>query len=193
MLIAIMIVLEFTGLGIIPIGFGFEITIFVMPVVIGAMIVGKTGGAILGGVFGLLSFSECFGKSAFGTLLFGLNPFACVLICFIPRILIGLIAGITFDALKNHDKTKVVSYAVSALVGSLVNTVLFVGGVTAVFWSNTDFIETMVTWGIPTNTVWAFVWGIVGVNGVIEAVFNTLIGAAIAKTLNMTVNKKSMA
>lgn len=193
MLIAIMIVLEFTGLGIIPIGFGFEITIFVIPVVIGAMVVGKTGGAILGGVFGLLSFSECFGKSAFGTLLFGLNPAACVLICFVPRILIGLIAGITFDALKKRDKTKVVSYAVSALIGSLVNTVLFVGGVVAVFWNNAEFIETLTAWGIPTNTVWALIWGIVGVNGIVEAVFNTIVGAAIAKTLNLTVNRKSVA
>lgn len=189
MLMAIMIVLEFTGLGIIPIGFGFEITILTIPVVIGAMTVGKGGGAILGGVFGLLSLSECFGKSAFGTLLFGLNPFACVLICLVPRILIGFIAGLVFDALKNRDRTKVVSYAVSALTGSLVNTVLFVGGVMAVFRNNTTFIQTITEWGLPTNTVWALVWGIVGVNGVVEAVFNTIIGAAIAKTLNLTVNK----
>lgn len=191
MLMAIMIVLEFTGLGIIPIGFGFEIAILTIPVIIGAMAVGKGGGAILGAVFGILSLSECFGKSAFGTLLFGLNPVACVLICLVPRILIGFIAGLTFDALKNRDKTKVVSYAVAALVGSLVNTVLFVGGVVVVFGNNTTFLETIIAWGIPANTIWALAWGIVGVNGVVEAIFNTIIGAAIAKALNLTVNKKT--
>ena len=43
-------------------------------VVIGAIILGPTAGAILGGVFGITSFIQCFGISAFGTLLFGINP-----------------------------------------------------------------------------------------------------------------------
>ncbi|MDE6030185.1 MAG: ECF transporter S component, partial [Oscillospiraceae bacterium] len=120
MLAALMIVMEFTGIGIIPIGFGFEITILMIPVVIGAMAVGKGGGAILGGVFGLLSLWECFGKSAFGTFLFGINPFATILICLVPRILAGFLSGMVFELLKKHDKTKLLCYGGAALTGSLV-------------------------------------------------------------------------
>lgn len=189
MLAALMIVMEFTGIGIIPIGFGFEITILMIPVVIGAMAVGKGGGAILGGVFGLLSLWECFGKSAFGTFLFGLNPFATILICLVPRILAGFLSGVIFELLKTHDKTKLLCYGGAALTGSLVNTILFVGGVIAVFWNNTEFITTMIEWGMPTESFMVFAWGIVGVNGIIEAIFNTIIGAGIAKVINKTINK----
>lgn len=182
-LIAIMAVLEFTGIGIIPLGFGVEITIMMIPVIIGGVVLGKWGGAVLGGVFGLLSFWECFGKSAFGTFLFGLNPVYTFIICVAARVLAGFFAGLAFEGFRKVDKTKLWSYGAAALVGSLANTILFVGLLVLLFWGGEEFTATMSEWGMPVGSFWAYAGAIVGVNGVIEAVFNTIVGSAIGKAV----------
>ena len=54
-LVAIMLLLEITGLGMIKTA-GLEITILMVPVIVGAIVMGPASGAILGGVFGCISF-----------------------------------------------------------------------------------------------------------------------------------------
>ena len=44
---------------------GLEITLSMVPVAIGASLYGAGTGAVLGGVFGLVSFIQCFGYSPF--------------------------------------------------------------------------------------------------------------------------------
>ena len=84
-LIAIMLLLELTGLGMIKTA-GLEITIMLVPVIVGAIVMGPAAGALLGGVFGLISFWECFGKSSFGVVLLGINPIYTFLVCVPTRI-----------------------------------------------------------------------------------------------------------
>lgn len=105
-LIAIMLVFAFTPIGYLKVGF-IEITFMVLPVAIGAIICGPTGGAVLGGIFGITSFIQCFGMSPFGTFLLGLNPWLTFVTCLIPRILCGWLSGLLFKALNKIDKTKV--------------------------------------------------------------------------------------
>ena len=62
-LIAIMLLLELTGLGMIKTA-GLEITIMLVPVIVGAIVMGPAAGALLGGVFGLISFWECWEPSS---------------------------------------------------------------------------------------------------------------------------------
>ena len=64
-LIAIMLILAFTPLGYLRIG-PLAISLMTIPVVIGAMILGPAGGAVLGLVFGLTSFYQCFAGDPFG-------------------------------------------------------------------------------------------------------------------------------
>lgn len=54
-LVAILLLLEFTGIGMIKTPF-LEFTVMQIPVIIGAIVLGPAAGAALGGVFGLLSF-----------------------------------------------------------------------------------------------------------------------------------------
>lgn len=80
LLIAIILIMAFTPIGYIK-TFGLEITLIVVPVAVGAVVLGPTAGAILGGVFGLTSFIQCFGMSAFGAMLLSINPagtFCCM-------------------------------------------------------------------------------------------------------------------
>ena len=73
-LAAILILMAFTPLGYLKVG-TISITFLTLPVVIGAILLGPLSGAILGGVFGLTSFAQCFGMDVFGTTLMGINPF----------------------------------------------------------------------------------------------------------------------
>ena len=78
LLIAIILLMAFTPIGYIK-TMGLEITLIVIPVAVGAVTLGPAAGAILGGVFGLTSFIQCFGMSAFGSMLLGINPFTTFL------------------------------------------------------------------------------------------------------------------
>ena len=45
---------------------GLEITFTMIPVAVGAVLYGPSGGALIGGVFGAVSFLQCLGYSPFG-------------------------------------------------------------------------------------------------------------------------------
>ncbi len=65
LLTAIIILLAFTPIGYIR-TLGLEITLIVVPVTVGAVTLGPSAGAVLGAVFGITSFIQCFGMSQFG-------------------------------------------------------------------------------------------------------------------------------
>ena len=72
---AIIIIMAFTPLGYLKIG-PLSITFLTVPVILGAMLLGPLNGAILGAVFGLTSFAQCFGLDPFGTTLLALTRYA---------------------------------------------------------------------------------------------------------------------
>ena len=185
-LIAIMLVFAFTPIGYLKVGF-IEITFMVLPVAIGAIICGPTGGAVLGGIFGITSFIQCFGMSPFGTFLLGLNPWLTFVTCLIPRILCGWLSGLLFKALNKIDKTKVASYFAASLSTALLNTLFFMLFIVVFFWKDAGFIGKMAEWKISTDTVWVFLVGFVGINGVVEAIVNFIAGGAVAKAVNKVV------
>lgn len=187
-LIAIMLIFAFTPLGYFKTA-GVEITFMVLPVAIGAIVVGPMGGAILGGVFGITSFVQCFGTSAFGSMLLGINPIYTFITCLVPRVLCGWLAGLIFRALQKVDKTKFVSYCVAALSTALLNTVFFILSIVVFFWNNGEFVSTMTSWGFSLDSFWVFVIAFVGLNGVIEAVVNFVVAAAVGKAVVRYVNK----
>ena len=113
-LLAILLMLEITGLGMFK-TFGLELTILQIPVILGAIILGPSAGAILGGAFGLLSFWECFGKSQFGATLLGINPFLTFLVCVPTRILICLLYTSAALFLRRADHGKLRRPAAGAL------------------------------------------------------------------------------
>ena len=113
-LIAIMLILAFTPLGYLRIG-PLAISLMTIPVVIGAMILGPAGGAVLGLVFGLTSFYQCFAGDPFGAALVAMNPFFTFLVCIPTRTLMGWLSGVIFKALWKIDKTKTVTYFVTAV------------------------------------------------------------------------------
>ena len=185
---AIIILMAFTPIGYIKTP-AVEITLIVIPVTVGAIMMGPAGGAFLGGVFGITSFIQCFGYSPFGATLLGINPVATFILCLVPRILMGWLAGLIFMALKKNDRTRHISYAAASLAGPLLNTVFFMGAL-ILFFYNTDYIQGLAT-GYGTSNPITFVLAFVAVNGLIEAGVCFVLGAAISKTLEVVARRSS--
>ncbi len=184
MLVALLMIFCFTPIGFLKIGI-VEITFNMIPVVIGAIVIGPAAGAFLGALFGAASFWQCFGQSTFGTLLFGVNPFFTVLICFVPRILAGLLPGLIFRAMTKK-KDNIAAYFVSAAVGSLTNTVLFVGGFCLLF------KDTMLGMASDNGlSPLAFIATAFLLNAAVELVANTAIAAAVSKAVTKAEKSKS--
>ena len=176
MLVALLAIFCFTPLGFLKIGI-VEITFNMIPIIIGAIIIGPAAGAFLGALFGAASFGHCFGQSTFGTLLFGVSPFYTVIICFVPRILAGLLPGLVFRAMT-RKKDNIAAYFVSAAVGSITNTVLFVGGFCLLF---RDTMLGMA--GKQGLSPLAFIATAFLLNATVELVANTTIAAGVSKAV----------
>jgi uncharacterized membrane protein len=187
-LTAIILLMSFTPLGYLHIG-AIEITFISIPVAVGAIVMGAAAGALLGGVFGITSFIQCFGMSTFGTFLFSINPVFTAILCILPRVLMGLFTGLIFKAFTNK---KVISFFIPSLSASLLNTVLFMAGLILMFWSNETFIQQMTDSGLSTNSIGAFFIAFVGINGLVEAIACSVIGTAVSKAI-YTLNRKKIA
>ena len=145
LLAAIVLVLAYTPLGYIHIG-PLAITPIMIPVTVGAILLGPAEGAILGGIFGLTSFSTCFGSDAFGTMLMSINPVFTFLTCVPTRVLAGWLPALIFKALHRKDQPlrANAAFGAAALAGPVLNTVFFMGAL-VLFFYRTDYIQGFVT------------------------------------------------
>ncbi len=174
---AIILLMAFTPVGYIKTA-GIEITIITIPVIVGAALMGRRAGAMLGFLFGATSFIQAFtGLSAFGGVIFAINPILAFITCVPTRILMGYLTGLFFDKVKD----KSTNYFIGGLLGSLLNTVLFVSVFMLSYW-HSDYVETLAE-GFGTTGILAFIFAFVGFNGIIEAIFNTIISGALITAL----------
>ncbi len=121
LMIAVSAIMVFSPLGMIPLVF-VSATISHTPTIIIAILEGPLVGAIVGGIFGIITLVRALSPQGVLDPLF-LNPLVSVL----PRILIGVFAGYTYGAMKqmlsgakHGDKIAVL---ISAAVGSMTNTI----------------------------------------------------------------------
>jgi uncharacterized membrane protein len=177
LLVAVVLVMAYTPLGYLR-TLGLEISFLMIPVTIGAIVLGPVEGAILGLVFGLTSFATCFGSSPFGAALLAINPVFTFITCVVARVLAGYLAGVVFKVVK---KLKY-SYEIACLAGPLLNTLFFMGCL-VLFFYNTEFIQNLaVTLG--TANPFAFVIAFVGLQGAVEAVACFVIATVISRNVH---------
>ncbi len=186
---ALIILMSFTPIGYIKIiPMGLEITLLVIPVVIGAICLGPKGGLILGTLFGITSLLQCvFGFSPFGATLLSINPFFTAILCIIPRALMGFLVGVIFNTLNKVFKKDLLAHIIASVSGALLNTLFFMSTL-CLFFYNTEYIMSFRE-GLGANNVFMFIILFVGINGVVEAAVNFIVGAAVTKTL-FTIFKK---
>lgn len=180
LLTAIIVLMAFTPVGYIR-TFGLEITLIVVPVTVGAVTLGPVAGAVLGAVFGITSFIQCFGMSPFGAVLLGINPVFTFIVCVVSRVLMGWLTGLVYQALSRVQSVRKAAVVIANLIGPVLNTIFFMGTLVFFFYQ-TEYIQGLAAAFGASNAL-TFVVAFVGINGVIEAAACFVAGSAISKAL----------
>lgn len=180
LLIAIMAIMAFTHLGYIKVGV-VQMTLMCLPVSAGIFFGGKKTGLLLGFVFGLTSFVQCFGMDSFGTTLFSMSPVKTALMCFVPRMLMGFLVGLVLELLLKSKTNKYFSYAVMSLMTPMLNTLFFVTTFILFFRGTDLFTGLEETFG--TTNLFAFFVAFCGLNALLEIILNGVVGIPMCKAL----------
>lgn len=178
--VAIILVMELLGLNQIPLGPGLNMTLSMIPIAVGAMLLGPTAGTVLGAVFGITSFlSAVMGRSAFSAMLFSISPFLTFMVAVPTRMLVGFCVGWLFRLFRRLDKHRIWCYFAGGLCAPLLNTFFFMSVLVLGFY-RTEYIQGFVT-KLNAPNAFVFVILFVGVQGLIEAATGLVIGGGIAK------------
>ncbi len=164
----------------IPMPAGLSITFNMIPVAVAGIAMGPVGGMVMGGIFGLISFLQCFGLlgySGMGAALVQISPVLTFVQRFGSRLLMGLIAALIFRLL--NGKTNVyVSSAVTGFSSAFFNTLFFMGSLVLLFGSSDYMRNNMAGRGFFTYIIAA-----VGVNGLVEMIVATIVTGAVGAAL----------
>lgn len=186
LLTALMLVMAFTPLGYIPLPF-MNATTMHIPVIIGACLLGPKMGGVLGGLFGITSVVRATISPNLTSFVF--TPFysfspefhgswTSLIVAIVPRILIGVCAGLVFMGLKKLIHNETISLAVSGFVGSMVNTIGVMGLIYLLFGE-----QYATAGGTDPSLLLGVIMGVVGVNGVPEAIIAAVLTAAVSKAV----------
>ena len=182
--VAIEIFLNVTGIGLIPLPLIKASTLHI-PVIIGAVLMGPLAGGILGGVFGLCSIWS--NSTAPGLLSFAFSPFLAtsaagavktIWIAFGCRVLIGVVAGWLWIALKKLRVNDLAALPVVGVAGALTNTGLVMTSIYLLL--SPEFAAAK---NIAMEAVLGGVMAIVAANGVPEAIAAAVLVTAIGKAM----------
>lgn len=192
MFIAIELVLAFVpNLGFITMPM-MQITTMHIPVIICGVVMGTREGAITGFIFGLASFINAtfllpnpiispiftpfYSNAAFE------SNWTSLLICFVPRILVGVVAAVVYKALKKNLSSRSISVTIAAVLASFTNTALVLGG-TFLFFGE----QYAASAGISIMDILA---GVISINGLLEAVFAAILTVAISSACFKVIDKR---
>ena len=148
--------------------------------IVAAFVLSTKDGMLVGLVWGLARMVKAYTLPASPLdLLLWTNPVIAV----VPRVMVGLVAGLVFHAFLKRKQEKV-GMVTAAVLGSLTNTVLVLGFI-ALFYGN----EYATALNVDPSNLLKVLAGIVATNGIGEAVAAGLIAPFIATAL-MKVRRK---
>ena len=172
-LTALTAVLSYMG-GFIKVGGLASISLTLIPVVIGGALCGKSAGAWLGGVSGVIFFLTP--DSAFWL---GLSAAGTVITVMLKAVAAGWCAGLVYELLEKKNRYTAVFTA--AIVCPVVNTGIFLVGCLVFF---LDTVKELA--GAQGMTVGAFlIIGFVGLNFVFELLVSIILSPVILRLINI--------
>ncbi|MBQ1678424.1 MAG: ECF transporter S component [Oscillospiraceae bacterium] len=174
MLTAIVAVLQLLGNYVQPIP-GVSLSFVLVPIVLGAALLGPYAGAWLGLVFSVMVLATG-GATAF----LPINAFGTVLTVIVKGTCAGLLAGLVYRAFEK--KNQYFAIICAAVTAPVVNTGLFLIGCRLFFW------PTIVEWGKAAgfeNPVAYVFLGLAGVNFLVELGVNVLLTPVILRLIKL--------
>ena len=182
---AIVILLANTPLGMIQLPIIKATTVHI-PVIIGAVILGPAAGAFLGAVFGICSLVS--NTQAPTLLSFAFSPFLsttgitgaikAVWISVGCRIVIGIVAGWLFRALKSLKVPSAVRLAITGFCGSMTNTIMVMGSIYILFARQYAEVK-----NVGMEAVFGLIMGTVTASGIPEAIAAAVLVCIITEAL----------
>ncbi len=187
LLVALELVLAFTPLGYIPLGF-MNATTMHIPVILGACLLGPKMGGVLGAVFGVTSVVRATITPNLTSFVF--TPFysfspefsgnwTSLIVAIVPRVLIGVIAGLVFQLIMRVSRDKqAIALPVAGFIGSMVNTIGVMGLIYLLFGE-----QYAAAGGQSFDLLLKVIMGVVCINGVPEALIAAVLTLAVGKVL----------
>lgn len=179
MLIAIIVVIQsmLSGLNIA----GFPITLTLVPIIIGATMLGPTTGAVLGGAFGVVVCAGVIsGADVLGNLMLQENPVLTLFVCMLKGILAGYISGLVFSFFKKRNKDTAGIF-VAAILCPVINTSTLLIAMVAFF--NSVVTKFALDNGFP-SAVKLILSGILLMNFLPELLVNIIVSPSVGKVLS---------
>ncbi len=173
LLTALVAVLSYFG-GFIKIGGLASISLTLVPVVLGAALLGPWAGAWLGGVSGLVFF-----LTADAAFWFGLNIFGTVVTVLVKGVAAGLCAGLVYKLLENRNLYLAV--IVSTIVAPVVNTGIFLLGCLIFFMDTVSSGAAGEGYSVFAYLMIAFV----GLNFIFELLVNVILSPVLLRVLEL--------
>ena len=181
-LTALIMVLHFSG-AVIP-AFGTKISLTLIPIALGAMLLGPAAGGILGFVYGVTVYVSLgvLHMDAFTGFLFDNNPIMTCLICVVKTTAAGILGGLAYWALRK--KSELLGVFVAAALVPTVNTGIFVLGCFAIY----DTIS-QVAAGNGYSPVYFILIVCAGINYLLEMAVNMILAPALERVIRITAKK----
>ncbi|MBQ1383854.1 MAG: ECF transporter S component [Firmicutes bacterium] len=188
LLMAVEMVMYAIGLGRVPVG-PLYMSFLTLPIAVGAMTIGPGAGAVLGLVFGALSFKDALtGGSVMTSNLLLASPVHTFILCVVMRVLMGYCCGLIFKACDRIDKRNTWCWFAGALSAPLLNTVFFMGYLCLAFFK-TEYVQNMAASRGAAGPL-DFIIILVGVQGLVEAVVCCAAGGAVSKAVARFLGRK---
>lgn len=190
--VAIIVVLAVTPfLGYIPLGFT-RATIIHIPVIIGSILLGPVYGGFLGFVFGLTSLINNTFNPTLTSFVF--TPFYSIgtysgnfwslVICFLPRILVGIVPHYVYKGVKKFRDKDGLALGLAGVAGSLTNTLLVMNLIYIFFGESYAGVKEMEISGL-----YMVILSIIAINGLPEAIVAGILTVAVCKVLLKLIKK----
>lgn len=190
---SILVVIEaifcFTPLGSLPAFGPIVATLAMIPVIITAFVLGTRAGAAMGAIAGFFSFIVWTFVPPVPPVAFIFTPFyslgelqgnfGSLLICFVPRIFVGVVAGSLYQALANISPKKTIkNMAISSAAASLINTFGVVGGIWLFFGTQYSSVLNQSMLLIAGTTIFS--------NGIPEAIVSAIIAPVVSRRVKVS-------
>lgn len=150
-----------------------SINLTLIPIVLGALLLGIRGGLILGVISGLMTFIfGVTGVDAFTNFLFTQHPILTFLTCTVKITAAGVLGGLVYKVLQNKNK-HLATFVASAVV-PIVNTGIFILGALTMY----DTFSVLAS-GEGVEVMYYLIIVCAGLNFLIELAINLLVAPAI--------------
>ena len=168
-----------------------------IPVIIGAIILGPKAGAVLGLTMGVTSLIKYTIEPSLTSFVF--SPFIpmpgtdsgdprALLIALVPRMMIGVVAGLVYKLFSLFDKKGFVACGAAALLGAMTNTGLVMGGIYLMFGK-----QYAAAINVGIEMLGTFIMGVVATNGLAEAAVAMVLCILLVRPLMNALKRRSAA